>query len=423
MPVGFIRSGGQTGADRGALDAAREAGAPICGWCPKGGWAEDMPEAPGLLARYPELSEAPSPDPAVRTEWNVRDSDATLIVCPGVIATYSGTHATFEFAQLYDKPYFISDGTDCKKALVWLDGLADGRSAPLDLNVAGPRESGFPGVYRLAKDLVARLLEDLPPSCTVQEAMLDDLVACEFNRFSVNDYRGLPSASEFEIAGGKLPAIVSAPHAVTCVRDGKVKPSEDFTGAIALAVAKRTGCHAIVATRTGGCDPNWDELAASPYKRALCQYVRENCIRLAIDLHGMVAASPTLVAVGSADGETVAMAPELDGRVARLLRGELDPYCERHGKPVALNGKYAARGRNTVARTVARECGIPALQVEVATQLRVPVGRHGRMPEGEPVPFSGAQLPAELAARRAAEPAAVGALVDALCKVVMLGLK
>jgi len=63
-----IRSGGQTGVDRGALDAARAAGVPLCGWCPRGGWAEDAPEAPGIRLAYPELQETPSADPVQRTE-------------------------------------------------------------------------------------------------------------------------------------------------------------------------------------------------------------------------------------------------------------------------------------------------------------------------------------------------------------------
>ena len=80
--IATIRSGGQTGVDRGALDAARAAGVPIEGWCPAGGWAEDLPEAPGLRTDYPELRETPSREPAQRTEWNVRDSDVTLIIGP-----------------------------------------------------------------------------------------------------------------------------------------------------------------------------------------------------------------------------------------------------------------------------------------------------------------------------------------------------
>ncbi|MBO4353222.1 MAG: hypothetical protein J5818_07010 [Eggerthellaceae bacterium] len=247
---------------------------------------------------------------------------------------------------------------------------------------------------------------------------IDDLIACEFERFSVNDYRGLAIAPEFEIGSGEVPVVVSAPHAVTHVRGGKIKPSEDFTGAIALAVAKRASCHSMVATRTGAGDPNWDALEASPYKQALCEYVKANGIRLVIDVHGMVAASQALIAVGSADGETVTLAPGLDERAASMLRNRLGAWATHFDKPIVLNGYYAARGQNTIARTVARECGIPALQIEVATQLRVPT-RHGKgAPKGEPIPFSGEQLPVEIAVRRAANPAAVEDLIDALCALV-----
>ena len=53
-----IRSGGQTGVDRAALDIAGKNHIEICGWCPKGGWAEDLPSPPGLLADYPELQQS-----------------------------------------------------------------------------------------------------------------------------------------------------------------------------------------------------------------------------------------------------------------------------------------------------------------------------------------------------------------------------
>jgi hypothetical protein len=72
-----IISGGQSGVDRAALDVAIERGMEWGGWCPKGGWAEDFPNPPGLLPHYPHLRETPEPHPLQRTEWNVRDSDAT----------------------------------------------------------------------------------------------------------------------------------------------------------------------------------------------------------------------------------------------------------------------------------------------------------------------------------------------------------
>src|SRR6478672_329462 len=75
-----IVSAGQTGVDRAALDVAIELGIAYRGWCPKGGWAEDRPSPPGVLALYPGLGETPHADPRQRTEWNVRDCDRLMVL-------------------------------------------------------------------------------------------------------------------------------------------------------------------------------------------------------------------------------------------------------------------------------------------------------------------------------------------------------
>jgi hypothetical protein len=80
------------------------------GWCPKGGWAEDCPEPLGVLAKYPQLTETPLADPAQRTEWNVRDADACLIVVnAGGLAVSRGTALARDQAAHYGKPLFIAD--------------------------------------------------------------------------------------------------------------------------------------------------------------------------------------------------------------------------------------------------------------------------------------------------------------------------
>lgn len=83
MNVAKIISGGQSGVDRGALEAAVESSVVYGGWCPAGGWAEDAPTSPGVRAHFPDLIETPERDPRQRTEWNVRDSDAGTIGCNG----------------------------------------------------------------------------------------------------------------------------------------------------------------------------------------------------------------------------------------------------------------------------------------------------------------------------------------------------
>lgn len=147
-----IVSGGQTGADRAALDVAIELGIDYGGWCPAGGWAEDFPEPPGLLAAYPKLTATPEPEPAVRTRLNVRDSDATLIVWDRETPS-PGTQMTIAAAQELGRPLLVTSG-HIEATQAWLDAL----STPVVLNVAGPRESNCPGTYASTVELLRAVL-------------------------------------------------------------------------------------------------------------------------------------------------------------------------------------------------------------------------------------------------------------------------
>jgi hypothetical protein len=160
-----IISGGQTGIDRAALDEAIARGIAYGGWCPKGGWAEDMPEPPGLLATYPHLRETPSRDPAVRTEWNVGDSDACLIlVDKGGVAVSAGTALAEKLAAQYGKPLKVVDvgaADAAAKVRAWLAPLlaAHAGEAPFRLAVGGPRESEARGIYGKARAVLGEVLE------------------------------------------------------------------------------------------------------------------------------------------------------------------------------------------------------------------------------------------------------------------------
>jgi len=152
--IRVIRSGAQTGVDRGALEAAKSLRFPICGWCPKGGLAEDFPVAPGVRLPFPELVETPSRDYYERTAWNVRDSDATLILFPHDLETSVGTEYTIDIARELQKPCLVLDRVDVAAAVAWLETLED----ELDLNVAGPRLSNYPGIDEMAFELIAGIL-------------------------------------------------------------------------------------------------------------------------------------------------------------------------------------------------------------------------------------------------------------------------
>jgi hypothetical protein len=150
-----IISGGQSGVDRAALDFAIARGLEYGGWCPRGGWAEDFPDPPGLLSRYPALRETPDSDPKQRTEWNVRDADGTLILTRSAGAS-PGTQFAIGIAEHYAKPSLIVDvdaPSAAEQILTWLDDNPEIRV----LSIGGPRESEVPGIYRAAYAALERL--------------------------------------------------------------------------------------------------------------------------------------------------------------------------------------------------------------------------------------------------------------------------
>ena len=139
-----IISGGQTGADRAALDFAIAHGIPHGGWCPLGRRAED-----GVLDPRYRLRETESKSYRQRTRRNVADSDATLILNLGELA--DGSLATRQLAERASKPVCVvaldADdlAADVTRVCQWLAA-----NAIAVLNVAGPRESKRPGIYRNA---------------------------------------------------------------------------------------------------------------------------------------------------------------------------------------------------------------------------------------------------------------------------------
>ncbi len=140
-----IISGGQTGADRAALDWAIKNGIPHGGWCPKGRRAED-----GAIPEQYLLQETPQPKYRQRTRWNVRDADATLIVTLAKDLT-GGSLVTFEYARRIARPclhVFPGDG--------WRERLKSflKTNAVQTLNVAGPRRSSAPGIEEFVHDVL-----------------------------------------------------------------------------------------------------------------------------------------------------------------------------------------------------------------------------------------------------------------------------
>lgn len=144
----IIRSGGQTGVDRAALDFAIKNDLNYTGYCPKDGWAEDKETPPGLLKQYKKLIETDSKLPEKRTILNVINSDITIIIKSNNLDDSKGTDLTVKTAIENAKQYIIINIDDNDAILKISEFIHNNyNKKKYDVNFAGPRESEDPGIY------------------------------------------------------------------------------------------------------------------------------------------------------------------------------------------------------------------------------------------------------------------------------------
>lgn len=150
-----VISGGQTGADRGGLDAALEFEIPHGGWCPKGRIAED-----GVIPPVYQLSETKSTAYPPRTKLNISSSDGTLIVTRGKYGR--GTRLTISLCEEMSKPrvHIKFDKIDLDAAVQQVVAWVKTNNIKV-LNVAGSRESSTPGLQEQTKYFVMLVLNEL----------------------------------------------------------------------------------------------------------------------------------------------------------------------------------------------------------------------------------------------------------------------
>lgn len=158
-----IITGGQTGADQGALDAAIELEIPHGGWVPKG----RKTEAGTLPAKY-RLQEMPTASYKARTERNVVDSDGTAILSHGRLT--GGSALTEKMAKKHEKPSLHIDLTETSRfgaARLIASWIA--QTGVEILNVAGPRASEDPDIYQATKEITRTVIK----LCHIAEVMPD----------------------------------------------------------------------------------------------------------------------------------------------------------------------------------------------------------------------------------------------------------
>jgi hypothetical protein len=152
-----IVSGGQTGVDRGALDAALAVGVPCGGWCPEGRIAED-----GVISDIYPLTILPGAGYRQRTRQNIIDSDATVIIYFEYIVARGGTELTLQQCIKANKPYLLIDSAELspERAAERIASFVQQRHV-LRLNVAGPRGGGMPQLHPYTQSAITLMLRQI----------------------------------------------------------------------------------------------------------------------------------------------------------------------------------------------------------------------------------------------------------------------
>ena len=161
MKISMIVSGGQTGVDQGALQACQWIDFPYGGWVPMG----RLTEAGTLPGTFKGMQEHSSADYLKRTEANVVDSDATLLLCHG--KPEGGTLRTARFAIKHKRPWFHVRmdkpmDSEVRECVEWMKEACPDNCV---LNVAGTRESKKPGIQKAALVYVLEILGKANGKC------------------------------------------------------------------------------------------------------------------------------------------------------------------------------------------------------------------------------------------------------------------
>lgn len=191
----------------------------------------------------------------------------------------------------------------------------------------------------------------------------EEAVNVERVYFYKTDKKVNPKHEEpFCILVGKLPVLVSAPHSVRHYRQKKIKMSDQFTGSIVYLLNKLAGCHSIAATKLYGGDPNVDDPCI--YKEKISNFCAVQKVKLVLDIHGSAREREFDVDFGTNNGKNLLNKVKIVDTLENNFKG--------FGLSKTSYDYFAASGPNTIANFVARELGIPAVQLEINKHYRVP---------------------------------------------------
>lgn len=179
-------------------------------------------------------------------------------------------------------------------------------------------------------------------------------------QFSDNQYDGdMKSKDGYVYSKGSIAILISAPHGVNHIREGKVKYADMYTGAIIKLMHELTGCHAIYKINKHGSDPNYDSYERDDdYKKTIVDIIEKNNIKLFIDLHGCARERCMDLDIGTNFGKSLNGFDDLPEIIKTIFRNN-DILNITHNKI------FTANSANNISRNAAERTGIASIQLEI----------------------------------------------------------
>ena len=166
----------------------------------------------------------------------------------------------------------------------------------------------------------------------------------------------------FAVIKGRIPVIISAPHTVKQLREGKIKEAENQTGSIAYILGEETGSYVIYKTYNNFDDANYD-IENNEYKEEIKHIVRENNIKLFLDIHGAKDDYDFDIDLGTSYGENV-------NNNIEIIENLKECFKNHKIENVTENKTFKANTIRTISRYINKETKIPCIQMEIAWKYR-----------------------------------------------------
>lgn len=198
--------------------------------------------------------------------------------------------------------------------------------------------------------------------------MIDEIIEFE-NLYAKNNYFGEKiDSNTFKICNGNIPILISAPHSVRQVRDGKLKAQDLMTGGIVDYIQSVTSCFSITNICTDNNDPNYDNIEVCKYKQEILNIINNNNIKLVLDFHGLDKNRHSLIDICTNNKKN--LVNKID--VLVYFEDKLSNTFNKCDKYISIDKYFKADKEWCVSNCISRTCNIPCLELELNKQLRNP---------------------------------------------------